>query len=451
MGEDIIHKRHLVAKNRVTMEHEVGGLKLQHFTDIDIGLKVNSLFRFSNFMNMPEEEQPHIVRVLSCALQLAARPTLSQHLKYCGSKIWAATAGGLERTSKFLAACFNSMSELLVLLERHKEFWILCSIMGNCNEHDVFGIGLDILPHLINNNLSNISQMLACNEFNETINHKIPLTFTADSTIPVNMQIRMENLRKMCQRYRTNRIFPFENNAIESLTLNNRRKPSQIYRKLKLELDSQSIGNVAPSYFTRIKNNIPVPDKNDFRLAFKNIFNLKLSSKTKEVSFNILNRTLWTLDKAHMAQIGENNSNQCPRCLNGVKDNTMHIMLDCPKYASTMWDVVEKMITATLRTHHKVTAFCSLTINNIIFNKSLLCVPRKWRKDVNILVQEIKREIYQKKVMYNGRFESNTRIMAHLMIVLQKQIDFNRYLHRGQRNGFLHLCVQALTTMLNDE
>ena len=449
VGEDIIHKRHLVAKNRVTMEHEVGGLELQHFTDIDIGLKINSLFRFKNFMNMSEDEQPHIVRVLSCALQLAARPTLNQHLKYCGSKIWSATADRLERSSKFLTACFRSMSKLLELLERHKDLWILSSIMGNCNEHDAFGIGLDVLPHLINNNMSNISQMLACNEFNNAINHKIPLTFTADTTFPVNMQTRMENLRKMCHRYSTNKIFPFENNAIELLTMNNRRKPSQIYRKLKLKLDSQSIGNVAPSYMTRIKDKIPVPDKNGFRLAFTNIFNLKLASKTREVSFNILNRTLWTLDKAHMAQIGDNNSNQCPRCLNGARDKTMHIMLDCPKYASIMWDFVERMITEMLRTHHKTTAFCSLSMNNIIFNKSLLCVPRKWRKYANILIQEIKREIYQKKVMYNGRVESDTRIMAHLMIILQKQISFNMYLHRGQRNGFFHLCVQVLTTMIN--
>jgi hypothetical protein len=52
-----------------------------------------------------------------------------------------------------------------------------------------------------------------------------------------------------------------------------------------------------PAYFTRRRDGIPVPSLHRFMGGYKNLFKLKLSSKTLETGFNILNRVCWTNQK----------------------------------------------------------------------------------------------------------------------------------------------------------
>ncbi len=57
-----------------------------------------------------------------------------------------------------------------------------------------------------------------------------------------------------------------------------------------------------PAYFTRRRDGIPVPSLHQFMGGYNNFFKLKLSSKTLETGFNILNCVCWTNQKDDWAQ-----------------------------------------------------------------------------------------------------------------------------------------------------
>ena len=108
----------------------------------------------------------------------------------------------------------------------------------------------------------------------------------------------------------------------------------------------------------------------------------------------------------------------------------MHCILECPAYAAQFWELVEDMLTTVLKELKKDAARCYLSINHIMYNKAVDYIPRRWRQSVHILIQECKREIYQKRV-------------AEL-------IEYNNYKHKPQHNTFFIHCTQTLTALMEN-
>ena len=77
-------------------------------------------------------------------------------------------------------------------------------------------------------------------------------------------------------------------------------KMSQRYNKEIRRTVDRGIG-VPSSYRTRIRDGINVPDKETYCNSYKIVKDKNIPSKTKEISFQILNRTLWTRNKAFKA------------------------------------------------------------------------------------------------------------------------------------------------------
>ena len=67
------------------------------------------------------------------------------------------------------------------------------------------------------------------------------------------------------------------------------------------KLDQQL--KIAPAYSTRQRDNVYVPEKNTFIQAYLVVNIPGMSSKTKETAFEILNRTIWTNNKAFKSKI----------------------------------------------------------------------------------------------------------------------------------------------------
>ncbi len=79
------------------------------------------------------------------------------------------------------------------------------------------------------------------------------------------------------------------------------KKWSGLYRIMsRKNIDNDIPG--PPAYFTRRRDGIPVPSLHRFMCGYNNLFLLRLSSKTLETGFNILNRVCWTNQKDDWAQ-----------------------------------------------------------------------------------------------------------------------------------------------------
>jgi len=101
------------------------------------------------------------------------------------------------------------------------------------------------------------------------------------------------------------------------------RNMSQQYSKACKKMDKKRIG-MAPAYDTRLRNRIDVPSKEEFNSAFLVIKHKYLPLKTKDNSFQTLNRTIWTNNKAFKSGQKEGRSMQV---LWGYRDDGACVLL----------------------------------------------------------------------------------------------------------------------------
>jgi hypothetical protein len=150
-----------------------------------------------------------------------------------------------------------------------------------------------------------------------------------------------------------------------------------------------------------------------------------LPSKTKESIFQILNRTIWTHNKAFKS--GRAPDALCYRC---EEVETMeHLLYNCEHYSAKIWDLVGKSLTLAI-SHHSGDYIPALVLTplEIVFNKPhpsiLLHIPDATTRKVLILfLQEIKRDIvYRRAQLQEPRQheELHPRIQAHLVSVINK-------------------------------
>jgi hypothetical protein len=106
---------------------------------------------------------------------------------------------------------------------------------------------------------------------------------------------------------------------------------SRVYRDiLKQNLHCQM--NVPPAYSTRERDCIYIPERQTFMDAFQ-VLNLPfLSPKTKETAFQILNRTIWTNNKAFKSGLADSpTSHQCDET-----ETMEHLVYSCPIYSERL-------------------------------------------------------------------------------------------------------------------
>ncbi len=104
---------------------------------------------------------------------------------------------------------------------------------------------------------------------------------------------------------------------------------------------------VPPSYTTRQRDGIMLPQRATFMNAYKILHMSLLPSKTKETVFQILNRTIWTQNKAFKS--GRATDAKCFRC---EEVETMeHLLYCCEHYSAKIWDLTGKSLTLAL-SHH---------------------------------------------------------------------------------------------------
>jgi hypothetical protein len=142
-----------------------------------------------------------------------------------------------------------------------------------------------------------------------------------------------------------------------------------------------------------------------------------LPSKTKETVFQILNRTIWTQNKASKSGRAPDASCYCCEEIETME----HLLYCCEHYSAKIWDLAGKSLTLALSHHSgEYIPVVVLTPLEIVFNKPhpsiLLHIP-------DVLLQEIKRDIvYRRAQLQEPRHheELHPRIQAHLLSVINK-------------------------------
>jgi hypothetical protein len=199
---------------------------------------------------------------------------------------------------------------------------------------------------------------------------------------------------------------------------------SQIFKQQQQHKLHKSI-QIPPSYSTRERDGITLPQRTTFINAYKVLHMSLLPSKTKETVFQILNRTIWTQNKAFKS--GQAPDALCYRC---EETETMeHLLYCCEHYSAKIWDLAGKLLTLALSHHSgEYIPAVVLTPLEIVFNKPhpsiLLHIPdATTRKVLILLLQEIKRDIIYRRAQLQEprrREELHPRIQAHLISEINK-------------------------------
>jgi hypothetical protein len=213
---------------------------------------------------------------------------------------------------------------------------------------------------------------------------------------------------------------------------------SQTYKKLLRHNIHQAMGT-PPAFGTRERDGVYVPERQTFVDSFKVLSLPYLSSKTKEVAFQILNRTVWTNNKSFKS--GLSDSPQCFRC---EEVETMeHLIYLCPNYAEKLWAEFGLALTQSIAQFTKeYTARIELTPKEIIYNKPhpaiLLRISDKLvQYCILVMVQEIKRNIIFRRMQLTEAIRLEVpkiKLQAHLLSVIRKLISLLEYQGIVQNN-----------------
>jgi hypothetical protein len=162
--------------------------------------------------------------------------------------------------------------------------------------------------------------------------------------------------------------------------------------------------------------------------TFNNAYDIigikSLPSKTKEMAFQILNRTTWTNNKAYKS--GKRDNPNCDYC--GQPETTEQLVHNCEEYSAELWKELGHSLTAALISHSgKEIPTIKLSPLEIIYNKIhpsiKLHLKEKATQLVTIhLVQEVKRDIIYRRMNTNANQQTRnlTRIRAPPPVHYQK-------------------------------
>jgi hypothetical protein len=421
-------KRRLVAKRRISAGIEMGGLGIQHPDEIVQGFQLNLLQkihrqgRMNPTLNLPT--------ILSGLLTRANRPSLADHIQHLGPKQWRITGQRLLPWNRLMGLAFHSVATLLASSETTRDLWHTAAINGHTNFSKVFPLTFAEGRLLVERGILTVSQLLEVNDLTGRLSTDENRALFEDLTVFPHLQHKLRlfvrNFRRapiadkmVCPATAGSSFFLVEKNL------------SQIFRRqLRHQLHKKM--DMPPSYLTRQRDGVMLPRRDTFLNAYKVLSMSLLPSKTKETTFQILNRTIWTQNKAFKSGMAAE-----PTCFRCEEVETMeHLLYGCENYSAKIWAMAGKVLTLSLSRHSgDYIPRIDLTPLEIVFNKPhpsiLLHVPDGTTRKILILfLQEIKRDIIFRRAQLaepRRREELLPRIRAHLLSVISKLQSFLEY------------------------
>ena len=429
-GEQIM-KRRLVSKQRISAELSMGGLQISHPRDIIVGLQQNLIQRI---LEKGTRQIPSLLpQILNNILASNGRPTIEEHVDHLGPMQWRLSSTSIAAHNVMFSQALSSIATLLEYMEMTGPSWHCAAIYG----HTLLGSHLlaittpeaKILHDLSIKTLSQLLQQTISGGLEMSLKETVLQSLVGKPWLVFKLKALINKIKKQP-------LSLINKNCVEvttcSLLIYNERHLSQQHKKNCTDQLSRDI-KMAPAYQTRIRDEVYRPDSATFCDAYRVLQLPSLPSKTKEIAFQILNRTIWTNNKAFKSKM--TNSPSCDRC--DETETMEHLFYGCEHYSIPLWKEVSALLTCTITTiaGHEI-AQIHLTPREIIFNAPhpaiLLHVrDQHARLILLLLIQEIKRSIYYRRMNITDNTKQNTpiiRIQAHLMNVITKLQSYLSYL-----------------------
>ncbi len=409
----------------------MGGLNITSPETILKGFQQNLIQRI---VQKTAEGTPSLLpELLNNLLESINRPSLDQHLSNLGPAHWKQTGNRLMAKNEMLGKAFQAMSELLETHESSTESWHCAAIRG----HTLMGKHLLKLTAeeeqlLQDHGLHTVSQLLEENDaggLTRAANRELINRLARDRPwIRPKLTALVGKITALQLPIADKRTLDVTTGA---LLVRAEKHLSQVHSSIIRKQLTKKICT-APAYRTRARDGIYRPNEDTFRAGYKMLEAPMLPSKTKEVAFEILNRTIWTNNKAFKSGLTE--TPDCERC--GEVETMEHLLHDCAAYSTPLWEEFGAALTAAVQAQKNgEIARIRMTPREIIFNAPhpsiLLHVPDDAvRKAILLLTQEVKRNIIHKRMNNAGGRNTpttRTRIIAHLIAVASKVYSYLEY------------------------
>ena len=127
------------------------------------------------------------------------------------------------------------------------------------------------------------------------------------------------------------------------------------------------------------------------------------------------------------------------------------MLFECDTYSAPLWNLLKEILNLLIHEGEDNHPHITLHAYNIMFNLQIAGALRGWGDQVNILIQEIKRNIifrrYKRCIGNVNAYVDydRPRLAAHLMIVVRKLISLRQY--QGQDFGTLSKVERLLSTL----
>jgi hypothetical protein len=321
------------------------------------------------------------------------------------------------------------MAKFLRLYENHKTLWTNAAIYGHSN---ISTVPLSAVEQrtIFNMGLVTVSQLFDTHDNGQLSPQDHTEIFATLEQQHPDIWRKLRWLTGTLRRNQRLNTFPSPVTTAYSL-MQLDSKPSSKYRKETRVMIDKAI-NTAPAYDTRIRDGVYYPHRNIFTDAFRVMEISAMPSKTKETSFQVLNRTIWTNNKAFKSGVSETDA-----CMHCDEPETMeHLIYGCTHYSALVWSEFSTLLTEAIKQYSLYPDIprMNLTPLEIIFNHPhpsilLHVASKRTRTNILHLIQEIKRDIIYRRMNMTGTGNPvpQQRIHAHLMSVIKKHNALMEY------------------------
>ena len=375
--------RPLISKSRIPANYNVGGLQmtdtLQKYKSISI--EANFKILYNSLTNKND------------FISLYIRKKLKNNFAKEGSKGLQNLACKLPNTLLFLKDALIFLSKLIEKLEKDQLFWSASSLRSSIHNVLWFRFNNNQLKVLDELNLTCIGQLYLNSDI---LKQRYGTLFDTQIDYLIN------NISKP---YNCNRISTASHVIIVLNTYKEEKRfRPKIILKKEYKKRYEHMYKNAPSLKTRIRDQLFIIDEKSLKEAYSKSLKMPLSTIYRSFNFQILNRTLFTAEKAFKCRINDND--KCIKC--NDKEDTSHLLIDCDNYAYIIWTELNSCV-KIISTNAKE----SISWKNIIFHKTIKGIEKEDMQQLLILIQILKFSIYSKRKEI-FRF-SEIRIRAHLI------------------------------------
>jgi hypothetical protein len=427
VNQETVQKRRLVSRKRLSASFDKGGLEIQHPSEVAAGLRINLV---QKLYKRSVTARTTLNDIIDQMLTIRGRPSVQEHIHKLGPTEWSKTGRQLMRKNLMIGTAFQDVAQLLTVLEESNDTWHLSPIRGHTKTSKLLPFTGADFANLEALRLTTISQI-----------YETHLSGGIDKTTSTELRenlagyphlfAKLDYLAKQHRRKHFHGKFSSEQtNAVPFF--GNETNMSRRYRILNRQILDSSISK-APSYNTRQRDGIDLPETRTFTDAYKLVSHPVLPSKTKETIFQILNRTIWTNNKAFKS--GRRPDPNCDRC--GDTENMEHLLYECDHYSRLLWERIGKILTRYLIwLSEDYIPRVELGFRQIIFNvphpSILLHVKDKHTRIMLIMmVQETKRDIIYRRMNLPPSAQqvvNSQRLAAHIDQVIRRLISYLQYI-----------------------